>query len=173
VHPGLHKSNKNTLKERLAMLKQKESPESVLIPDQEKGAIAQLEQILSLESSQLRLVTTNGEEIAIPESVYSVLGQVVRAMASGQAISIVRHNRELTTQEAANILNVSRPFLVKLLENGEIPHIKVGSHRRILFQDVMIYKEQRKVKRRQGLKELTQFLQDEGFYEESVSDLAE
>ena len=155
------------------MLTQKESPESVLIPEQETEAIAQLEQILSRESSQLRLVASNGEEILIPESVYSVLGQVVRAMASGQAISIVRHNRELTTQEAANILNVSRPFLVKLLENGEIPHIKVGSHRRILFQDVMIYKERRKIKRRQGLNELTQFLQDEGFYEESISNLAE
>ena len=83
------------------------------------------------------------------------------------------HDREITTQEAADILNVLQPFLVKLLENGEIPHIKVGSHRRILFQDVMIYKEQRKVKRRQGLKELTQFLQDEGFYEESISNLAE
>jgi len=88
-------------------------------------------------------------------------------------IAEMRHNRELTTQEAADILNVSQPFLVKLLENAEIPYIKVGSHRRILFQDLMIYKEQRKVKRRQGLKKLTQFLQDEGFYEEYVSNLAE
>jgi excisionase family DNA binding protein len=166
VRPGLHKSDKNTSKERLGMLKQKESPESVLIPEQETEAIAQLEQIFSLESSQLRLVTSNGEEIAIPESVYSVLGQVVRAMASGKAISIVRHNRELTTQQAANILNVSRPFLVKLLENREIPHIKVGSHRRILFQDLMIYKEQRKVKRRQLLDELIEMTEEAGLYEE-------
>ncbi|MBE9165646.1 helix-turn-helix domain-containing protein [Tychonema sp. LEGE 06208] len=148
------------------MLKQKESPESVLIPDQEKEAIAQLEQILSLESSQLRLVASNGEEIAIPESVYSLLGQVVQAMTSGQAISIVRHNRELTTQEAANILNVSRPFLVKLLEKGEIPYIKVGSHRRILFQDLIIYKEQRKVKRRQLLDQLIEMTEEAGLYEE-------
>ena len=88
-------------------------------------------------------------------------------------ISEMRHHREINTQEAADILNVLQPFLVKLLENGEIPHIKVGSHRRILFQDVMIYQEQRKVKRSQGLRELTQFLQDEGFYEESISNLAE
>lgn len=145
------------------MLKQKES---VLIPDREKEAIAQLKQILSLESSQLRLVTSNGEEIAIPESVYTVIGQVVGVMASGQAISLVPHNRELTTQQAADILNVSRPFLVKLLENGEIPHIKVGSHRRILFQDVMIYKEQRKVKRRQLLDELIEMTEEAGLYEE-------
>ncbi|AFZ06278.1 DNA binding domain protein, excisionase family [Oscillatoria nigro-viridis PCC 7112] len=152
------------------MLKQKASPKSVLIPEQEQEAIAKLDQILSLESAQPKLVGSNGEEIIIPRSVYNLLGQVVRAMASGQAISLVPHNREITTQEAADILNVSRPFLVKLLEKGEIPYIKVGSHRRILFQDLMTYKEQRKIQRRQGLKELTQFLQDEGFYEESVSD---
>lgn len=148
------------------MLTQKESPESVLIPEQKKEAIAQLEQILSLESSQLRLVTSNGEEIAIPESVYSILGQVVRTMASGQAISIVRHNRELTTQESANILNVSRPFLVKLLENGEIPHIKVSSHRRIQFKDLIIYKEQRDRKRRKQLEQLIEMTEEAGLYEE-------
>ena len=148
------------------MLKQKESSESVLIPEQETEAIAQLEPILSLESSQLRLVASNGEEIVIPESVYSLLGQVVRAMASGQVISIVPHNRTLTTQQAADILNVSRPFLVKLLENGEIPYIKVGSHRRILFQDLMVYKEQRKVKRRKLLDQLIEMTEEAGLYEE-------
>ena len=166
MRPGLHKSDKNTSKERLGMLKQKESSESVLIPEQETEAIAQLEPILSLESSQLRLVASNGEEIVIPESVYSLLGQVVRAMASGQVISIVPHNRELTTQQAADILNVSRPFLVKLLENGEIPYIKVGSHRRILFQDLMVYKEQRKVKRRKLLDQLIEMTEEAGLYEE-------
>ena len=85
----------------------------------------------------------------------------------------ILHNRQLTTQQAADILNVSRLFLVKLLDEGAIPYIKVGSHRRIRFKDLIIYREQRKVMRRQGLKELTQFLQDEGFYEEYVSDLAE
>ncbi|MCC3407729.1 MAG: helix-turn-helix domain-containing protein [Microcoleus sp. PH2017_10_PVI_O_A] len=148
------------------MLKQKASPESVLIPEQEQETIAKLYQILSLESAQPKLVGSNGEEIIIPQSVYNLLGQVVQAMASGQAISIVRHNRELTTQEAANILNVSRPFLVKLLENGEITHIKVGSHRRILFQDLMTYKEQRKVKRRQLLDELIEMTEEAGLYEE-------
>ena len=166
MRPGLHKSDKNTSKENLGMLKQKESSESVLIPGQEIEAIAQLEPILSHESSQLRLVASNGEEIVIPASVYSLLGQVVRAMASGQVISIVRHNRELTTQQAADILNVSRPFLVKLLENGEIPYIKVGSHRRILFQDLMVYKEQRKVKRRQLLDQLIEMTEEAGLYEE-------
>ena len=170
---GLHKSDKNTSKEKLGMLKQKELSESVLIPKQETEAIAQLEPILSLESSQLKLVASNGEEIVIPESVYSLLGQVVRAMASGQVISIVPHNWELTTQQAADILKVSRPFFIKLLKEGAIPYIEVGKHRRVLFQDVMTYKEQRLVKRRQGMKELSQFLQEEGFYDEGVCEIAQ
>jgi excisionase family DNA binding protein len=78
----------------------------------------------------------------------------------------VPHNRALTTQQAADILNVSRPFLVKLLENGEIPYIKVGSHRRILFQDLMVYKEQRKVKRRKLLDQLIEMTEEAGLYEE-------
>jgi len=85
----------------------------------------------------------------------------------------ILHNRELTTQQAADILNVSRRFLVKLLDEGAIPYIKVGSHRRIRFKDLIIYQEQRKVMRRQGLKELTQFLQEEGFYEAGIHDIAQ
>lgn len=85
----------------------------------------------------------------------------------------ILHNRQLTTQQAADILNVSRLFLVKLLDKGAIPYIKVGSHRRIRFKDLIIYREQRKVMRRQGLKELTQFLQEEGFYEAGIQDIAQ
>ena len=85
----------------------------------------------------------------------------------------ILHNRQLTTQQAADILNVSRLFLVKLLEEGAIPYIKVGSHRRIRFKDLIIYREQRKVMRRRGLKELTQFLQEEGFYDAGIHDIAQ
>jgi excisionase family DNA binding protein len=155
------------------MSRQKASPESVLVQEPEKELIDQLEQILSRESAQPKLVGSNGEEILIPESVYSILRQIVHAMASGQAFSVELHNRELTTQEAAELLKVSRPFFVKLLKEGAIPYIEVGKHRRVLFQDVITYKEQRQVKRRQGMKELSQFLQEEGFYEEGVCEIAQ
>jgi len=148
------------------MLKQKPSPESVLITEQETEAIKKLQQILSSESAQVKLVASNGEEILIPESVYNLLGQVVRAMASGQAVSIVTHNRELTVHQAADLLNVSRSFIVKLLDEGAIPYIEVGSRRRILFQDLMTYKQQRKVQRRQLLDELIEMTEEAGLYEE-------
>ena len=148
------------------MLKQKPSPESVLITEQETEAIKRLQQILSIESAQVKLVASNGEEILIPESVYNLLGQIVRAMASGQAVSIVTHNRELTVHQAADLLNVSRSFIVKLLDEGAIPYIEVGSRRRILFQDLMTYKQQRKVQRRQLLDELIEMTEEAGLYEE-------
>ena len=148
------------------MSRQKASPESILLPEKEQKLIAQLAQILSRESAQPKLVTSNGEEIQIPESVCNILRQAVQAIASDQAVSIVRYNRELTTQQAANILNVSRPFLVKLLDEGSIPYIKVGSHRRIRFKDLIIYKEHRDSKRRKLLDQLIEMTEEAGLYEE-------
>ena len=71
-----------------------------------------------------------------PTSIYKVLVAAVAAMAQGNAVSIVPVHHELTTQQAADLLNVSRPHLVKLLDAGEIPHHKTGSHRRVFFEDL-------------------------------------
>jgi excisionase family DNA binding protein len=147
------------------MLKQNISLDSVISPQLEAQSIKELERILSVKDFQAKLVGANGEKINIPEPIYQVLLQVVHAMASGKAISIIPQQQELTTQQAAEFLNVSRPYLIKLLEQGEIPHIKVGSHRRVRFDDLMNYKQQRDVKRDQLLTELTQMSQEAGFYE--------
>ncbi|WP_335146808.1 helix-turn-helix domain-containing protein [Nostoc sp.] len=147
------------------MLKQNMSLDSVISPQLEAQSIKELERILSVKDFQAKLVGANGEKINIPEPIYQVLLQVVHAMASGKAISIIPQQQELTTQQAAEYLNVSRPYLIKLLEQGEIPHIKVGSHRRVRFDDLMNYKQQRDLKRDQLLTELTQMSQEAGFYE--------
>lgn len=139
--------------------------EQVIAQKQEADSVRQLEQILSIQGSPAKLVGANGEATTIPESVYQVLRQVVHAMALGQAISIAPQEHEMTTQQAADILNVSRPHLVKLLEQEEIPYIKVGSHRRVRYQDLMIYKQRRDTKRSHFLDELIQESQDMGFYE--------
>lgn len=139
--------------------------ESVMAQKQEANSIRQLEHILSLQGSSAKLVGVNGEAITIPESVYQVLRQVVHAMALGQAISIAPQEHEMTTQQAADILNVSRPYLIKLLEQEAIPYIKVGSHRRIRYQDLITYKQQRDTKHSNCLDELIQESQDMGFYE--------
>ena len=127
--------------------------------------------MLQLEGSQPKLVGADGQEISIPESVYQVLYQAVHALASGKIISIVIQDRELTTQKAADLLKVSRPHLIKLLDQGEIPCVRVGTHRRVRFDDLMKYKEQRDSKRREGMKQFTQFLEAEGFYDDESSEL--
>ncbi|QKQ75395.1 helix-turn-helix domain-containing protein [Nostoc sp. TCL240-02] len=145
--------------------------ESVMPPEQEAQSIKELARILNVKDFQAKLVGTNGEEIPIPDLVYQVLHQAVHAMASGKVVSVVIQDRELTTQQAGDFLKVSRPHLIKLLEQGEIPHIMVGTHRRVRFEDLVKYKKQRDSQRREGLKQFTQFLEEEGFYDDDSSEL--
>jgi len=90
----------------------------------------------------VRSITVEGEEqaIAIPASAFQALADAVDEMAKGHAIRITSHKEELSTQKAADLLNVSRPYLIGLLEKGEIPFRKVGTHRRLRLSDVLGYK---------------------------------
>lgn len=112
-----------------------------------------------------KLIGTEGEEIQLPDSVARLLRQLVYYLAHDRAVAVVPVNKELSTQEAADILNVSRPYLVKLLEQGEIPFVKVGAHRRIQVRDLMEYQRLRDATRRQALQRLTQMSQELGLYE--------
>jgi len=87
-------------------------------------------------------VEETDEFITIPKSALTILSAVIENMARGESISIVSSSSELSTQQVATMLNVSRPHIVKLLETKKIPFKKVGSHRRILLKDVMEFKEQ-------------------------------
>ena len=100
------------------------------------------------------LLPGNRDEIALPTSAYNLLIEILEQMARGNTVRLVPVKPELTTQEAADILNVSRPYLITLLESGEIPYRKVGSRRRILTQDVLNYKKEIDAKRMQTLDEL-------------------
>lgn len=112
-----------------------------------------------------KLVGPDGYEIELPDSVFQALCQVIHHMMHGRAVSIIPVNKEVTTQEAADFLNVSRPYLVKLLEQGEIPFLRVGSHRRIRFSDLMAYKKRREAERTRGLTEIAHISEDEGMYD--------
>ncbi len=90
-----------------------------------------------------RLIGPEGEEIEISEVVFQLLRQVIGYLEQGKEITIVPCNPELSTQEAADLLKVSRPYLIKLLELGELPYRKVGKHRRVRYEDVISYKEKR------------------------------
>ena len=86
-------------------------------------------------------------------------------MMDDGAMRIIPANQELSTQEAADILNVSRPYLVGQLETGKIPFVKVGAHRRIRFNDLMEYKQRRDAERKRGLAEIAHISEDEGLYD--------
>jgi len=115
---------------------------------------------------QCQIVGPEGESIPVPESVFFVLKRVSELMSRGDAITVVPVGKELTTQQAADILNVSRQYLVRLLDEGRIPCTKTGKHRRVLVTDLLAFKRERDQKRRASLNELTQLSQDLGGYSE-------
>jgi len=104
--------------------------------------------------------TKEKKTIHIPASAFKMLFTILTQMAAGNAITIIPIHAELTTQEAANLLNVSRPYFVSLLEKGKIPYRKVGTRRKILFQDFMNYKNKDDEERLKFLDKLTEQAQN-------------
>ena len=137
----------------------------LLAPESETSAIQELDRALETESTAAAyLVGPNGKQVEIPLSVYRLLSGIVREMAKGNAVTVAPLHKELTTQQAADLLNVSRPFLVGLLEQGEIPYHKAGTHRRIYLRDLLHYRETRSIKRRADLVALAEEAQELGLY---------
>jgi excisionase family DNA binding protein len=138
-----------------------------VIPDEsEAPAIRELDEVFENEQvATAVLVGPSGRQLAIPLSVYRLLTGIVRELARGNAVTVAPLHKELTTQQAADILNVSRPFFVRLLENGEIPYHRAGTHRRVLLRDLLTYRENRGVARRSALTELAQESENLELYE--------
>lgn len=110
------------------------------------------------ESLHVRL--DNGDELTLPKAVTRLLSHLLMEMGQGNAVTVIPIHAELTTQEAADYLNVSRPHLVKLLMEGHLPHHKVGTHRRVRFTDVCAYKDNFEEYRRKAMDALANEAQD-------------
>lgn len=139
-------------------------PFETVVPTKQETAIAeQSTKILSsyiestnLPAFQLLKEGKPGKQIAIPVSALRLLIDILAQMAEGNSITLIPVHAELTTQEAADLLNVSRPFLVELLEKKEIPFRKVGTRRRVLAKDVLEYKNKIDKERLKVLEELSE-----------------
>lgn len=108
------------------------------------------------ETQQIEVFDDKGtpHSVRVPMSALRLLVDVLTEIGEGNAVSIIPVHAELTTQEAADVLNVSRPHLVKLLESNEIPFHKTGTHRRVRYQDVIAYKKRIDNERNKILDEL-------------------
>jgi excisionase family DNA binding protein len=121
------------------------------------------------------LVGPDGRErIKLPQVIYDVLKEVVRNLNQGRSVSVVLDSADLTTQRAANILGVSRPHLIKLLEQNAIPFHRIGTHRRIQYRDLVAYARKRDAARKLVLDQLARDEFRDGMYDNlSLPDDAE
>jgi len=124
---------------------------------------ASIEQLRS-ENPEIEIEETE-EKIRIPISALKLLAKILKEISLGNPISIVPIATELTTQAAAEFLGCSRPHLVKLLEDGEIPFTKVGKHRRIKYEAVAKYKKDIKSKQRTKIQKLMELDEESGLYD--------
>lgn len=141
--------------------------ERTLLPPEDRSELTRFARGLMdpRATSRARLVGPDGSEIEIPNEFYGVLRDVVSALSQGLAISVAPHNTMLTTQEAADLLGISRPTLVRLLDSGEIPHSMRGRHRRVLLRDVLSYQENTRRERDQVLDQMAVEAEEDGLYE--------
>ena len=107
-------------------------------------------------------IQESGEFLTLPSKAMDLLVYILSNMAEGKSISLIPSDSEVTTQQAADMLNVSTPHIVKLLEEGAIPYKKTGSHRRILLEDLIAYDKKLKDQRSASLKAIAKQAQELG-----------
>jgi len=129
-------------------------------PSEQDAKIAQessrsLSRFAKQDRLTLQLPTKDhAESIELPRAVVGLLMRILTEMAEGNAVTLMPIHAELTTQQAASILGVSRPFLIKQMKEKKIPYRQIGTHRRVRFQDLMEYKNRIDASRAKVLEEL-------------------
>jgi len=114
----------------------------------------------------LRLRTKDGEiQVVVPDVVFAFLVAMLEELALGHTVAMAPVEQELTTQQAADLLNVSRPYLVGLLEEGRIPFHRVGNRRKVSLVDLLAFRQRESTRREQILDELTAEAQEMGLYD--------
>jgi excisionase family DNA binding protein len=118
------------------------------------------------ESARLKLSGAEGHEITLPASILRLVYEALASAASGKRLRLVEEDEEVSPEKAAEFLQVSRPYLVKLLDGGEIPFHYVGTHRRITMSDLIEYKRKRKIRSKEALQRMVEVSEEMGLYDE-------
>ncbi len=139
--------------------------EPISLQEAEQSAVEKLEHLLKQGTPSL--ITSAGEKVKLPVTVYEVLKRVVELMADGKAVTLIPDNQVVTTQRAADILGMSRPFFIKLLETGAMAHHRVGNQRRVYLRDVLQYAHKREQERQGALNRLSRHAFESGLYEKN------
>lgn len=139
----------------------------VVDPPHDLSEMLELGRFLEHHTTPALLLGPDGEQIPLPMEAYDVLRQVVSAMERGEAVSVEPIDRQLTTQQAATLLGISRSTLVRLLDEHELPFERFGEsrHRRLRLHDVLAYRDRKRADRRSRLDELTRQADEDGLYD--------
>ncbi|WEK04276.1 MAG: helix-turn-helix domain-containing protein [Candidatus Devosia phytovorans] len=140
-----------------------ERPGTVVPTEQEAEQAAEASRALSRRpKGTLRVRLDDGEELTLPTAAAKLLTHLLTEMSQGNAVTLIPLHAELTTQQAADFLNVSRPHVIRLIEDGRLNHHKVGTHRRIKFGDLEAYQKAANVRRREAMDDLAKEAQELG-----------
>jgi excisionase family DNA binding protein len=136
-------------------------PPKMSAQELEMARVAQRCIMEALDRSKAVSITlmSDGDEqpsVAVPPAALKLIGQLLGALSEGRPVVLMPGKQELTTVEAANYLNVSRPFVIKEIEAGRLPHRMVGRHRRIAFEDLVTYERKMREKQRAALERMAE-----------------
>ncbi len=146
--------------------------DDLVFPPADLAQLLDLARFVEQHTEPGLLLGPDGEQVPLPAEVYRVLRQVVEVMRQGKATLVAPQGLLLTTQEAAEFIGVSRPTLVKLLEDGAIPFQKPNRHRRVRLQDLVDFQARRRDERRAALDALTEAASEAGLYDGAPGEYA-
>lgn len=117
-------------------------------------------------SASLKLSETDDKEITLPDSILRLVYEALVCAATGKKLRLVEEDEEVSPEKASEFLQVSRPYLVKLLDGGDIPFHYVGTHRRVTMSDLIEYKQKRKIRSKEALRKMIEVTEEMGLYDE-------
>lgn len=144
----------------------KTTPPPTLTPS-DRELLEKVQEVINGQEQPM-LVGPEGGHIQMPTALFHILTQATRALLSGQSVQILSQGEEFTTQAAADALGCSRPYLVKLLDRGEIAFHYVGTHRRVTLGDLQAYRRKRDQERKEALSRVTQLADDDDYHEDCL-----